>query len=119
MASGTVPTNPAPTSPNPVAPKVRASAEVLEYGQFIEQQIRKTRSQVKWVEVASGLLTLAAGALVYVLAVALVDHWVFRSGLGTAGQFLALGGLLGFGLAYSLRVVLPRCLHPVNPVYAA
>lgn len=110
----------APASPNsPAASQVRPSAEVVEYGEFIEQQIRKTRSQVKWVEVASGLSTLAAGALVYVLAVALVDHWVFRAGLGPMGRFLALGGLLAGGLAYALRVVLPRCLRPVNPVYAA
>src|SRR5688500_6683465 len=111
MASGTA----GPETRTPVPP----SAEVVEYGQFIEGQLRKTRSQVKWVEVSAGLMTLAAGILGYLFLVAIVDSWIVSAGFGRAGRWLCLFGLMAGGAAYFARAVLPLCLRRVNPVYAA
>ena len=74
---------------------------------------------MKWWEIASGLVTLAVAVLAYLLAAAVIDHWVLPQGLGLGGRILLWGGLLiGCGWYFG-RHVLPLLLHPINPVFAA
>src|SRR6516225_12104492 len=63
-----------------------ADGRWLEYDEFIDKQLRKARGQVKGVELAGSLMTLAAGGLLYFLAVSLVDHWLLPGGLGIGGR---------------------------------
>jgi len=84
---------------------------------YIERQIRRTRRQVKLVDLATSSMLLAAGVLGYLLLVTLVDHWVV--GLNFWARLVALASLLG-GIAYFSAVAIwPLLIHPINPLYAA
>jgi hypothetical protein len=93
--------------------------EWVEYDQFIDLQIRKTRGQVKGVEVASALMTLAAGALAFFLVVAVFDHWVLAHGLGFWGRLLCFAMFLGGAGYYAADKLLPWLIYRINPIYAA
>jgi hypothetical protein len=81
--------------------------------------LEQTRHQVRLADVASSLMLLAAGSLIFFLAVALADHWLFSQGL----SFLARLGLFcvwiaGAG-AFGWRFLLPSLMNRINPVFAA
>ena len=103
----------------PPAATVQADGHWVEYDQFIDQQIRKTRGQVKGVEIAAALMMLATGSLVFFLAMALADHWLFPHGMGFWERFIALTFYLTAAGYYSYRRLLPLVLMSINPVYAA
>ena len=84
---------------------------------FIERQLGKTRLQVRLIDLASGLMTLMAGILVYLLAWAVVDHWLFP--LGFWERWLAFVLLLSSCGYYLAAVVIPLLWRPINPIYAA
>ncbi|MBN2475425.1 MAG: hypothetical protein JXB62_12510, partial [Pirellulales bacterium] len=98
---------------------VQTEAFVAPHEAFIENRLRQTRRQVKGVDLAGGLITLAIGTLVCLLAAALVDHWVVSGGLGFWGRLLILAGLLLAAGFYCVRFILPSLVHRINPVYAA
>lgn len=87
------------------------------YGAAVERQLRQTQRQVKFVDLCTALMALAAGAVGYLLLVAVIDHWLF--GLGFFARLLALGILLaGCGWHFS-TAILPLLIHRINPLYAA
>ncbi len=89
------------------------------YEAFIEERLRRTRRQVKGVDITSGVMTLAAGTLAYLLAAAVVDHWLIAGGLDFWGRILLLFGLVGAGGTYFCFRLLPPLVHRINPVFAA
>jgi len=110
-------------APNPSPPAPRSSplpgGKLVEYDQYIDTQLRRTRGQVKIAEVCSGLMSLAVAALAFFLIVALADHWLIRGGFGAAPRFVLFAALvLGAGY-YFVKEILPALLGRVNPVYAA
>jgi len=107
------------TVDKPRPPKPPIGGEWIEYDQFIDRQIRKTRGQVKGVEIASALMTLAAGALAFFLVAAVVDHWVLVHGLGFWGRLLCLAMFLGGAGYYAAEKLLPWLIFRINPIYAA
>ncbi len=82
MSSGLAP----PPSLPPETPVVVPPP--TEYEHFIDQRLTRTRRQVKGVDVAGGLVTLAVGVLGYLFAAAMVDHWLVVGGLGFWGRLL-------------------------------
>lgn len=89
----------------------------LSEERFIQQQLDRTRRQVKLVDLFGGLLLLAVGVLGFLLLVAVVDAWLFD--LGRWGRVLALLTIVCGGLAYLAIYVVPLLFRKVNPVYAA
>ena len=90
MSSGTV-TTLSPTPETPVAPPTEC--EIV-----IERRIEETGRNVKGVDIAGGLITLAIGILAYLLAAAVIDHWLVVGGLGFWGRlwlWLVLVGAAG------------------------
>jgi collagen type III alpha len=85
----------------------------------IEQRLRQTRRQVKGVDVVAGVISLLIGLLGYLLAAAVIDHWLFRGGLGPWGRSLLWFVLVVAVTVYLVRRVLPPMLHRVNPIFAA
>jgi hypothetical protein len=84
---------------------------------FIEEQLGKTRLQVRIVDLVSSLMALAAAVLTYLIVLAVVDHWLFAfTWWGRWLAFLLLVG--GTGYYFAVHVV-PLMLRPINPVYAA
>ena len=110
MSSGTVPPPPRPAEPQPGPPSYEA---------FIDDRLRRTRRQVKGVDVGGGLIVLLIGTLAYLLAAAVVDHWVVSGGLGFWGRlWLLLGLVVGAGWYFARRVSMPL-IGRINPIFAA
>ncbi|MDZ4821150.1 MAG: hypothetical protein SGJ20_19490, partial [Planctomycetota bacterium] len=86
---------------------------------FIETQLRKTRNQVRSVELTTRLLVLMVGIVVYFLVVSLIDHWVVPGGMGIWTRLLCLAVLLIGGAVYLFQQIVPLFLYRVNSVYAA
>ncbi len=86
---------------------------------FIEDRIQRTRREVMGLDLAAGLITLAAGVLAYLLAIAVVDHWLIPGGLGFAGRLLLFAGLIGAAGYYFARGIFPALAHRINPLFAA
>lgn len=112
MATGTA--GMGPTSSTSGAPPRADSRE-----RFIETQLRKTRLQVRGVELATRLMILAAAAIAYFLGAALVDHWIVPGGLGITGRLAFLAIFLIAASVYLLRAVAPLFIYRINPLFAA
>lgn len=85
--------------------------------QFIDRQLRKTRRQIKLVDLAVALAQCAAGLLGALLVLILVDHWVF--GLGFWSRLFAFVALIGTVVWFLGGSVLPLILRPISTLYAA
>ncbi len=109
MASGLVSTRPQAESP-PVQGR---------YGDFIHKRLEHTRRQVRLADVVSAMMLLATVSLLFFLAVALLDHWVFQHGL----SFTARLGLFALWIAgagiFAWRFLVPPLVNRINPVFAA
>lgn len=96
-----------------------SAGKLVEYEEFIEGHLRRTRGHVRSVDLASALMILATASLAYFLAAGVIDQWVVAGGLGFWGRLLLLVLYLG-GACYYLAVeVLPLLVRRINPVYAA
>ena len=74
---------------------------------------------MKGVDVAGGLLVLAVGTVAYLLAVAVMDHWVIAGGLGFWGRPVVCCCCWAPAAPISPSACCPRLLHRINPVFAA
>lgn len=91
----------------------------LQTDALIQQRVGQARRQVKWVDLLGGLLTLSVGLLAYMLAAAVLDHWVVSGGLSALGRLTLFVVLVGAGGYYCWRRVWPAIRYPINPIYAA
>jgi hypothetical protein len=96
-----------------------SSSTLVEYNRFIDKQLRRTRAQVRLVDLVSGLLILATGSLAYFFALALIDHWAISGGLPGWARLIALGIYLLAAGWYLAAKVLPLLFWRINPLYAA
>lgn len=82
--------------------------QFLEYDHFIERQLGRARSQIKSVEVLTSLAIFATGALAYLMAGAILDHWVWPGGLSSSGRWIAFAGFALAALTYlAVALVVP------------
>lgn len=115
MAAGTS----APPSGGPNAAAHDLDGKLIEFDRYIESQIHRTRRQVKGVDLSTSLMVLAVGTLVYLMLVAMIDHWLVSGGLGFAGRLTAFLVLAAGVAAYLVVRIAPLLLRRINPVYAA
>ena len=106
-------------APPPQQPDGPQSPPPAEYEGYIDGRLQRTRLRVKSVDIAGGLLTLAIGTLAYLLAAAVLDHWLIPGGMGFWGRLGMLLVLLATGGVYFALAVLPPLLHRINPIFAA
>lgn len=110
------------TNPSPAESSGGSSPAVQDppaYERFIEVQLRRTRRQVRAIDLASSLLVLAAGLLGYVLVLLVVDHWLVPGGLASWLRVLVWLAVVGGGLAWTSVCVWPLVARGINPVFAA
>jgi hypothetical protein len=107
----------AATPLQPIGPPPAAGPD--QFDSYIQGRLRQTRRHVKAVDIAAGLLSLAAGTLGYLLAAAVIDHWIVTGGLGAGSRFLLLFGLLGAGGWYFSRRLLRPLLYRISEIFAA
>lgn len=99
--------------------EARGDAQLVRYEQYIDNQVETTRRLVKLVDLATSLVVLAAGILAFLLAAAVVEHWLVPGGYPLAAR-VALFALLIAGVTYfAYRRLWPLCIRAINPVYAA
>jgi hypothetical protein len=110
--SSSLATPPAAATGAPEAPPSRAET-------VIEQHLRQARRQVKGVDLAAGLLRLTIGILLFLLAFAILDHWLVTGGLGILGRVLAALVLFAVAGAYVAREILPAIRFRIHPLFAA
>ncbi len=96
-----------------------AGAKFVEYEEFIESQLRKTRSHVRGVDIATGILVLVAGTLAWFFVAAMIDHWVITGGLGFWGRVILLAVFLIAAGWWTATQILPLLIKRINPLYAA
>lgn len=105
------------TLPTGFSAQQAASTQVVAYDAYVDEQIRRTRGRVKWVEICSSLVTLLSGVLGVLLLAVVVDHWV--TPLGTLGRWLFLLAIVLGGGAFFVLRVLPLLVRRIHALYAA
>ncbi len=90
--------------------------KLLDYEQFIDHQLNRTRARIKFTDIATACLILAAGFLAVLFLEVVLDHVV---GLPLLLRRIVLAGGLSTAAAFSaLRIAMPL-LRRVNGLYAA
>jgi hypothetical protein len=116
MAAGT--TSPE-TSPARQGAADAFGSQVIAYDRYIETQLHRTRRQVKGVDLSTSIMLLVVASLVYLMLVALLDHWVVTGGLSVAGRMVAFGVLAAGVVGFGVLKLFPLAMRRINPVYAA
>ncbi len=104
-------------SPPPNSQQAAGSAPPT--ANLVDQQIQRTRRSLKIVDASTGLIALTIGVLVYLLAVAALEHWVLAHGWSPAARSVLLGVLLLGVTWYGTRIFWPLLRRPINPAFAA
>ncbi|EAQ79772.1 hypothetical protein [Blastopirellula marina] len=84
---------------------------------LIQKKLRKTRWQLKIAELAAACMLFAAGAIAFLLLLAVVDHWVLN--LSFPLRLAALAAFLGSAGYFAWTMILPLLWRTISPVYAA
>lgn len=83
----------------------------------IRRKINRTRRSVKLAELVAGILLFAAGSLLFLLTLAVIDHWIV--GLNFAARLLAFLVYVVAAVGFLWIYVAPLLFHSINPLYAA
>ncbi|PQO29182.1 hypothetical protein C5Y96_15650 [Blastopirellula marina] len=83
----------------------------------IRRKINRTRRSVKLAELVAGILLFAAGSLLFLLTLAVIDHWIV--GLNFAARLLAFLVYVVAAIGFLWIYVAPLLIHSINPLYAA
>lgn len=96
---------------------VTDTEEVIEYDDYIDQQIAKTSFHVKTVDLVVGLILLGLVVLSALFIFVLIDHWIV--GLSFGARIAALVTVIGASLLVLATQVLPPLIRSINPEYSA
>ena len=95
------------------------STRYVEYEEYVDFQLEKTRGIVKRTDILTTILGLAVGVLGYLLTFVVCDHWMIEGGFGNTSRLSLLLALVAIVIGVlAWRVVWPL-LRQVNPLYAA
>jgi len=93
--------------------------QYVEFDEYIDFQLRKTRGNIKWTEIATALVGLAVLFLAYLLIFVLLDHWFIAGGFSQTARVVMLCVLLATIAAWlAWKVALPYW-RQVNTLFAA
>ena len=109
----------APVETPPASQAGPTRGQLVEYDEFIESQLRKTRSHVRGVDIAAGVMLLVAGSLGFFFVVALADHWLVDGGLAFWSRLLLLIVFLSGAGWWIGTQIAPLAFRRINPLYAA
>ncbi len=97
----------------------RGSQKYVDFDEFIDFQVNKTRAGIRHTDLLTALVTVALVVLTYLLAFVVLDQWVVPGGFGYWPRTLMLGALAGFVVGWiGWKVVYPY-LQRVTALYAA
>jgi hypothetical protein len=95
------------------------STKYVEYEEYVDFQLEKTRAIVKRTDILTTLMALGVGVVSYLLAFVVFDQWIIDGGFGYASRIglLSIVAVVVTG-TLAWRVVWPL-LRQVHPLYAA
>jgi hypothetical protein len=102
-------------SGKPVAPASQTNGQRAE--QFVHAQLAKAATYVKVVELFGSLMHMLWAGLGGLLVLAIIDAWIFE--LPIALRTLAFLVLIGTGVFWFVKYIVPLAIYRINPAYAA
>ena len=94
-----------------------SALESSRFDQYVSKQLQQTSNQVKLIELMGSLMTLAAIWLGTLLAVCVIDAWIFP--LGNLMRLVILALMVGVGIYFLAFRIVPLLIRKINPAYAA
>src|SRR5690606_37683286 len=95
------------------------STRYVDYDEFIDFQVEKTRAGIKSNDVLTALIGASVGMLAYVLVFAVFDHWVIAGGFGRGTRILLLSLLLSGLVVWCVWKIVRPYFRQVTRLYAA
>ena len=99
-----------------LATQAQSHGKLLDYEQFIDHQLARTRQRIKMTDIVTAALILLVGLVGTLLVEVVLDH-AFGLPL-IVRRVVFVAGMTAFFAYTSLRIVLPLVLR-INSVYAA
>ena len=103
----------------PTTAEPRTQEQYVDFDEFVDFQLKKTRANIKLTDIltaATGAATLVLG---YLLIFTILDHWVIDGGFGTLSRSLLFGLLMVATTAWLYwRIAVPY-LKNVTGLFAA
>ncbi len=91
----------------------------VDFDEFIDYQVNKTRAGIKSADLLTAVVTVALALCGYVLAFSVLDQWVIEGGFGALPRLLMLLAVVGFAATWIIwKVVLPY-MRRITTLYAA
>ena len=91
----------------------------VEYEEYVDYQLEKTRSIVKRTDILTTLTTLAVALIAYLFAFVVFDQWIIAGGFGYASRVVLLSLVLAVVTGTLVWRVLFPLMRRVHPLYAA
>ncbi len=76
--------------------KSSGGRKYVDFDEFIDYQVRRTRSGIRSTDLLTSLVVLALAVTSYLLAFVVVDHWVVAGGVGYWQRVVSLTILATF-----------------------
>ena len=93
--------------------------QYVDFDEYIDFQLQKTRSHIKWTDVLTAAAGVVTFLLAYVLLFTLVDQWLIPGGFGPNARLLMFGAVMAACAGWATwRVIIPY-LKRVTRLYAA
>ncbi|HLF11878.1 MAG TPA: hypothetical protein VJA26_11745, partial [Gammaproteobacteria bacterium] len=105
-----------PTGKTRPAPR---DVKLVRYDEYIDKQIQTTRRTVKLVDVTTALLVIGTSVIGFLLAAAVVEHWLVPSGFSVTVRAVLFAVLVGGCGYFAVRRLWPLLARSINPAYAA
>src|SRR5436189_5605577 len=87
----------------------------VEYEEYVDYQLEKTRSIVKRTDILTTVTTLAVAVIAYLFAFVVFDQWIIPGGFGYAARVVLLGLVLSVVTGTLIWRVLFPLLRQVHP----
>ena len=101
------------------SPESVESQRYVDFDEYVEFQLKKTRTNIKQTDILVALAGSAALVGAYLLLFVVLDHWVVPGGFGVVTRLVMLVSLLSAIAGWLIwRVIIPSTRN-VNELYAA
>src|SRR5262245_47013375 len=95
------------------------SQKYVEFDEFIEYQVEKTRASIRLTDILTAFAAVAALLVGYLIVFSLLDHWFIDGGFSPSTRGFMLLGVLAVSAGWLAWKGLFPYLHQVSGLFAA